>query len=179
MGGAVTDWTIILTSVGAAAVSGGFGYAAARATTKASLRQVEGENERLRAQHREDHLRNRQGTYHHFLNVDRRFTSLLLRGETSQDSFNEWHDAAMGILLFGSAGARQATERLTDEVAEMFKVARARVGGIEPLGTADVLTAWVEREEAINGAKARLLEAMRDDVAPAGVARDEGAVRER
>jgi hypothetical protein len=57
----VADWTVILTSVGAAGVTGVFGYLGVRRSTDVTKTQTEAENERLRTQHQEDHLRNRQG----------------------------------------------------------------------------------------------------------------------
>jgi hypothetical protein len=75
----VADWTVILTAVGAAAVTGGFG-GIRRSTdvtkkqiaeeTSRAKDQIEAENERLRAQHQEDHLRNRQTTYHALLTAE-------------------------------------------------------------------------------------------------------------
>jgi len=66
----VADWTTIVTAIGASTVAGVTGYASARYSGKVAMRQIEAENERLREQHREDHLRNRQGTYHEFIQAD-------------------------------------------------------------------------------------------------------------
>lgn len=77
----MADWTVILTSAAAAGVTGGFGYLGIRRSTDVtkqqmaeettrSREQIEAENERLRIQHREEHLRNRQGTYRDLLAAD-------------------------------------------------------------------------------------------------------------
>jgi hypothetical protein len=84
----VTDWTIILTAVGTAFATGGLGYLGIRRSTDVTRYQVseetarahalsEAENERLRAQHREDHLRNRQGTYHNLLTAEQNLAYAL------------------------------------------------------------------------------------------------------
>jgi hypothetical protein len=84
----VTDWTTVATTLGAAGIAGlgglAGGWYGARKTAEVSIKQVEADNERLREQHREDHLRNRQGTYHNLLNALAAFRSLLYQGSTTR-----------------------------------------------------------------------------------------------
>jgi hypothetical protein len=88
----MADWTVILTAVGATGITAGLGYLGIRRTTDVTKKQIaeetarareqiEGENERLRTQHREDHLRNRQATYHALLTADSELADALGHGE--------------------------------------------------------------------------------------------------
>jgi hypothetical protein len=74
----VADWTTILTTFGAAGIAAAGGWYGARKTAEVSLKQADAENERLREQHREDHLRNRLGTYHDFVAADRELARMVM-----------------------------------------------------------------------------------------------------
>jgi hypothetical protein len=182
----MADWTLILTTVGAAGVTGGFGYLAAKQGARASMRQaeqqhqtalaqVEAENERLREQHREDHLRNRQGTYHSFMTADRRLFSLLDRmsemlGRDSlladvMEKYDEWHHLAMGVELFGSNEARDAIKSLMQAYGDAIESAHRRAA--ETGEDEDALLAAYLGENAttLDNARMVLIAAMRADVA--------------
>jgi hypothetical protein len=87
-------WPTIAASgiTGATAVIGYFfGDHSSKRSTAATVKQIESENERviqqitaenerLREQHREDHLRNRQNTYHAFMNYDQLMSSMFAYG---------------------------------------------------------------------------------------------------
>jgi hypothetical protein len=174
----VADWTTIITAVGAAGVAGGFGYLGARKQAEIALAQVRGENERLREQHREDHLRNRQGTYHRMLSADREFLTIL--EGTGRDPgvdadayyedivarFREWHDLATAVVLFGTEEAREATLALMDAydvVVDKAASLAAERDGDEPRAFVDAMS---QEGGPIREARVRLIAAMRDDVGP-------------
>jgi hypothetical protein len=82
----VADWTVILTTVGAAAVTGPLAISASGEAPTLTKKQIEeettrtnaqiaAENDRLRDQYREDHLRNRQSTYHALLTAEQALAS--------------------------------------------------------------------------------------------------------
>jgi hypothetical protein len=110
----VADWTVVLTTVGAAGVTGVFGYLGVRRSTDVTKKQmaeettranaqIEAENERLHAQHREDHLRNRQGTYHALIGADQELASALGHGTgDAQAAFAKFSQFANGAQLFGA-----------------------------------------------------------------------------
>jgi hypothetical protein len=172
----VTDWTVILTAVGASAVSGTFGYLAARQGAKASIRQaetqhatalaqIEAENARLREQHKEDHLRNRQGTYHRFLNVESEFRGKLERGEVTHEDFRDFHAVGMGVEIFGARPVRDISRQVVAGwrtiVEELNR--RTREEG-EDLRTA-AKAALAQHDPAMNNLRGELYEAMRADIA--------------
>jgi hypothetical protein len=164
---ALTDWTLIVTAIGTASVTGIVGYGTAKLNTRTELRRIEAENERLRAQHREDHLRNRQGTYHLLLNVDRQYTDAILRRENPRPWQRAFHDAAMGVVLFGTEAARDAMNAVILTYADVWSEAIEQTGGSEPAVTpAALLDAWHKLSSEMNARKDALLQAMRDDVGP-------------
>lgn len=182
------DWTLVVTTLGTATVTGGLGYFAAKRSADVAIQsiqaenertrnQIEAENERLRAQHREDHLRNRQTTYHLFMTADRRMSDLLrqmseLLGQDSLradvlEKYDEWHHLAMGVVLFGSDEARDATVALVEAYGDVFDTARRRAietGKDEDASLAAYLN---ENNTALQNERMLLIAAMRADVGPA------------
>jgi hypothetical protein len=166
----VTDWTLILTTVGAtigaAGITGLSSYHLARKNGEVALRQVEAENERLRAQHSEDHLRNRQGTYHNFLNAERRFEWRVLRGEATQDDFLMFNDIANGVALFGAQPVAAVAAKLVSEYGAVFSAAQ-QAGRTDAPGSPDQISAaYQTRKDVITQKRSALVHAMRADVAP-------------
>jgi hypothetical protein len=164
----VTDWTIVLTTLGSAGIAASAGWYAARKTAEVSLRQADAENERLREQHREDHLRNRQGTYHEFLSADRNMGRTLgedIRPEQVEEIealYARWSHLSVGLQLFGSEDVTRAGRALVDEYAS---VGRALEGN-DPDAAEDAAAAYRAAQARINDARDVLLIAMRNDVGP-------------
>ena len=181
----MVDWTVVITTLGAAGLTGGFAYAAARWQGRVALESVRAENERLRIQHREEHLRNRQTTYHRFLDATATFDRMRLMtnsvydlGETSEEAKKHLDDLNAtfrnllnGVVLFGAEPVRRAAQRLDrlhDEItAEWWANIKAVFdAGAErerlTLGRAFRGHRLPEWDEAHN----ELVDAMRADVAP-------------
>jgi hypothetical protein len=161
----VTDWTLIVTTLGTASITGGLGYLVAKRNGDVALRGIEAENDRLREQHREDHFRNRQGTYHNFLNVDRalRYRLALSGKHRSAEEivtlFTKLDETYNGVILFGSP-------RVIETIEPVLEYYRGIPKRAEELGdTADALSKAIEQtSEALDRARNDLLKAMRDDV---------------
>jgi hypothetical protein len=177
----MTDWTIIATTLGAAAVTGAVGYGSARWQGKVGMAQAHEETERLRVQHREDHLRNRQTTYHLFLDevvtLDRmRSMTHAVFGEgVTAEAWAEALEALRmkffhllnGVRLFGTSEVRAAADRLNElfntimaewwtALADAPEADRRLPGRVFPR---ERLTDWDAALDA-------LIDAMRADVAP-------------
>ena len=140
------------------------------------------ENERLRIQHREDHLRNRQTTYHEFLDASAtwersRRTTQLMFGEAPGDVEEEnlrtedqrFRHLLNAVVLFGTDPVKTAAtefdhvhnEILTEWWGRLNE--RRRSGQPpEPVGFAFPM----HRTEEWDQAREKLIEAMRSDVAP-------------
>jgi hypothetical protein len=172
-----TDWTVVLTaglSVLGALFGGLLGYLGARQQARVSIRQTEAENERLRDQHREDHLRNRQGTYHRFLTLDRKYVAVfrgnltLGRSATEEEAaavVDAYEEASDGVVLFGTESASAAVLELQELWRSVLEEMNQRGGG----GTdfQRVASEVVgERREELRAARRQVIEAMRTDVAP-------------
>jgi hypothetical protein len=173
----VTDWTVILTGVGTASVTGWFGYLAIRRSTDVTKKQIEeetarareqteAENERLRTQHREDHLRNRQATYHALLAADQELVGAL--GQDMGDApaaFATFRHLGNGAVLFGIESVKDTITAVLAQYVYVFREARERAGD-RPATPADVRAVFDERIGQVNAARTALVEAMRDDVGP-------------
>lgn len=165
----MADWSITATTLGASAITGAVGYFGARLQAAASIRQVDAENERLRVQNAEDHLRNRQTTYHRLLDLLHNFDIAAWSGPgVGQSAFQtflfEFGHLHNGAILFG-----------TDDVSTAAKNLGAAIGQVEfhvGIGTTPFDEALSEGLDAmgheIATARRNLTEAMRRDVAPQG-----------
>jgi hypothetical protein len=177
----VADWTLITTTLGAALISGGFGYGAARANGKVALRQlesettrtreqIEAENQRLRNQHREDHLRNRQGTYHAFLNVERELQLRFGFGAQpiSREHYDDWakrfFDLFNGVLLFGPETLRTPMQAVHDAHGKVYEE-YINDRSSRPFGE-KMKDAYFAHVDDVLAARETLVDAMREDVAP-------------
>jgi hypothetical protein len=162
----MTDWTLIGTTVGAAAVTGAFGYGAAWLQARTQIHQADAELRRLRAQHAEDHLRNRQGTYHSFLSGMQEFEGIADRvqraggGTEYEEAFYEWRQRQdhlySGVRLFGSPEVVPLVETFHGDFLAFGQAARAELGAERLL----------ELEARWRASLAALTEAMRHDVQP-------------
>jgi hypothetical protein len=173
----VADWTIVLTTVGAAGVTGGFGYLGIRKSTEVTKRQmaeetarsreqIQAENERLGAQHREDHLRNRQGTYHLLLDADQELASAFGQGiGDAQAAFKKFSHLGNGVQLFGTDPVKNAVKEVLAGYVYIFREAKKRAGD-RAVSPADIRTVFEEQAGRIGAARTALLEAMREDVGP-------------
>lgn len=149
----------------AGVIGAGLGYLTARAQTKAEL-------DRLRAQHREDHLRNRQGTYHAFIAGEYRYmetfrnlgAGLPLTSDPA-DWYYEFITLALGVELFGAENVRQAGTVLLAGWSKATAEMNLAIG--KGVSQADAAKAAYEANaKAINAARAALVREMRRDVAP-------------
>jgi hypothetical protein len=177
----VTDWTVILTAVGTAVVTGGLtgglGYFGIRRSTDVTRYQVEeesarayalsqAENERLRAQHREDHLRNRQGTYHNLITADQDLQFALGQGIGDPNvAVDQFRHLGNGAVLFGSAAVKDAVTALLAQYLGVVRDAQ-EIAGDEPLSPAHIRTAFANRWPQSHPASTAMIEAMREDVGP-------------
>jgi HPt (histidine-containing phosphotransfer) domain-containing protein len=163
----VPDWTIILTTLGASGITGAVAYTAAKTQGKTAIAQTEAETKRLRIGHAEEHLRNRQATYHNLLTVLSRFDSVVwagfLTGEGEFQQFlSECHHLINGAVLFGAEPVRQAAARLEDLINKIeIHVVAANLPFDEALQ---------EAHESLGAdladVRRQLIDAMRTDVAP-------------
>ncbi len=179
----MTDWTLITTTLGASAIAATSAYLIAKRGAEATARQVEAgttrareqieaENERLRAQHREDHLRNRQGTYHRFVAGEYRYMETfrnLAAGLTATSDPADWYyefvTLALGVELFGTEKVRKAGSVVlaaSSKATTEMNVATSE--GVPPIDAAKA--AYEANAKVINAARAALIQEMRGDVAP-------------
>jgi hypothetical protein len=163
--GAVADWTLIVTTLGTAGISGSVGYLASRKTADVAISSIEAENERLKEQHAEEGRRVRQTAYTELLNAERRFSTAVRRGEAGQDVFLDWNHAAHAVMIGGTDATGEAIKSVSKIHANIATEASKRVGDGESLQQA-----WGNAYEAnmdeLNDARDALLTAMREDVAP-------------
>jgi hypothetical protein len=178
----VADWTVILSTVGAATVAGGltggFGYLGIRRSmevtkkqmseeTARSHEQIVAENERLRAQHREDHLRNRQGTYHALMDADDEMVRVLREGTGDvKGALSRLGHLVNGAVLFGTESVEHASTVVHVQYLEVVQEAEKRAGGKGSMSPDDIRAIFQERGERIVAARTALIEAMREDVGP-------------
>jgi hypothetical protein len=116
----VTDWTVILTSVGTASITGAVAYFTAKRSGDVALRGVEAETERLRLQLAEPHFQHRQSVYHDFLDSAHRFHQAQSVEPFEPGEYQVWarrfeHDLS-AVRLFGSEGASTAAQALADAI---------------------------------------------------------------
>jgi hypothetical protein len=166
----VTDWTLIITTLGTAGLAGSFGYFTARQQNKVALRQIEAESDRLREQHREDHLRNRQGTYHAFIVADEELGAHLTLPIGIQpeemDAVTRRHAyAAAGVMLFGASEVQVALAALQAKYVEIGELLEP-----DPNNPAAFVRKaseiYVAHVEELNELRYAVLDAMRADVGP-------------
>ena len=184
----MTDYTIIFTTVGASAVTGLGGYLTARIQSTATIRQAEAENERLRQQHSQAHFDNRQNTYHQLLNAlsarHAMLQKLMWAAEEPEDEEalkREFENAKSGfqrdvsavlngVRLFGTAPVKEAADAVGDALGELDSVQlQALMDADEPTFAVRALislAAGDEERDELNKAIHRLVDAMREDVAP-------------
>jgi hypothetical protein len=180
----VADWTVILTAAGTAGVTGGLGYLGIRRSTDVTEKQIAeetaraheqatAEDARLRAQHQEDHLRNRQATYHDLLTADDQLSSALGQGigdiHAAYAKFSHLGNAAQ---LFGTDAVKEATTAVLARYVEVFRAATKRADG-QPVTPALIRAIFAEHGERIHAARSALLEAMREDVGPQPLPEDD------
>ena len=158
-------------------MTGGFGYLGIRRSTDVTKKQmaeetarareqIEAENERLRAQHREDHLRNRQGTYHALLTADLELASAFGQGiGEAQEAFAKFSHLGNGAVLFGTDAVKEAITAVLARYVVVFREAKKRVGD-KPVTPADIRAVFEEHSQQIGAARTALVEAMREDVGP-------------
>jgi hypothetical protein len=178
----VTDWIVVATTLGASFITGTVGYFSARWQGRVGLEQARMEIERLRIQHREDHLRNRQSTYHEFLDQVvtgermREETQIIFGDQSSDEEASQRLDEMRrnfrhllnGVRLFGTEDVRAAADAIdevfraiTTEWFEQLGEAHRAGAGFRPLETFPM-----HRQKDWDASLERL-DAMRPDVAPA------------
>jgi hypothetical protein len=119
----MADWTIIVTTLGAASISGGLGYLTAKRSSDVALRGVEAENERLRTGYDEAHFQHRQAIYHDFLDSAYRFHQDAggIEPFDRPKEYREWsrmfEHRLTAVRLFGTDEASHAAQRLADAIS--------------------------------------------------------------
>jgi hypothetical protein len=183
------DWTNVATAAIAASAGIGGGYFSGRWQAKVGFRQVDAEMTRLQATHAEEHLRNRQSTYHEFLDQAGTWERMAAttrhifgEEEPSEDAQAQGEEADRrfrhllnGVLLFGTEPVRSAAKRLEDIHTQItadwwarIETERARASGAadrprpKPVGFAFPIERRPEWEQALE----QLIDMMRADVAP-------------
>jgi hypothetical protein len=168
------DWTQVFLTLGPAIVAGATGYLIARMNAGVELRRVDGENERLRAQHREDHLRNRQGTYHRFVNQEWQLQRLFATGRTDRLTREEWdawtedHQSLLaGVILFGTVEVVRVAEDLREIHERLYDSYLANAAAYPGSDFHDhMLAAFQKHHDELIAKRTELFRAMRGDIAP-------------
>lgn len=162
----MADWTLILTTLGTASITGLFGYRVAQRNGDVALRGIEAENDRLREQHREDHLRNRQGTYHNLITADQNLQNALGHGSDNPTvALDQFRHLGNGAVLFGSDAVKDAVPALLAQYVLAVREAQ-ELAGDKPPSPADIRTAFEEHRGGIHAASNAMIQAMREDVGP-------------
>lgn len=108
---AITGGASVLTSAVTAAVT----WAVSRNSSSVELAKVTAENERLQQTNREEERRNRQGTYHDFINAMHgvyRFLGMKVKEPWKKDPFEQYSRLSSGVMLFGPPSVRQKVMEL-------------------------------------------------------------------
>jgi hypothetical protein len=156
--------------VAPAGITGLLGYFAARLGANGTIRQVEAEKERLRAQYDQAARDHRQNYYHQAMNALERlrqgltFSLPFATGEF-MPWLETWRTIVTGVVVFGTDGARVAAEAMNRVVIEIEDTLEAPEGAyFFPL--ADVRTSHAELWQSFIETRDELLAGMREDVAP-------------
>jgi hypothetical protein len=99
--------------------------ATAEARKEVELAKVEAENERLRSTVREEERRNRQSTYHRFIDAfNRLFQNMGIPASEEEmiEIFAEYNHLLSGVLLFGPPSVRKGTYDLNDVYVEFMSL---------------------------------------------------------
>jgi hypothetical protein len=151
-------------------VTGLLGYGAAWLQARTHVRQIEAENDRLRLQYTQEHLRYRRDAYHAFLSAMEEFEGLAQEGreamsgvvaadpEVYYKKFVEWRqrkgDLYSGVRLFGTPQVIGTIEAFNAAFLAYGQASREK-------RDADQL---LELELTWRGALDSVLHAMREDV---------------
>jgi hypothetical protein len=168
---AITGATSLLTST----FTGLITWAVSKNSSSVELAKVAAENERLLQANREDERRNRQSTYHQFIDV----LNLLfqsLGAEVSEKEMEkvltDYNHLISGVLLFGPPSVRNAAYDLNDVYAKIWP-ALAKQQESEPEKSSAVrwrdATASIKTE--FGGCGTKLVQLMHADVTR-GIAED-------
>jgi len=172
----MTDWTTILTAVGASGVTGLVGYYTAKRNAEMSARAIEAENNRLRTQieadaeklreeHRDVHLRTRRDAYVDFLEAERGLRGRVISGRIESGDFDRFHRIAMTVEVFGARDVRDLVRQLVHVWGQFMPEWAERVGaGDDPVASGRATAG--KHDPAMNEIRGNLYEAMRADVAP-------------
>jgi hypothetical protein len=115
---AITGGASALTSGITAAVT----YAVSRNSSTVELAKVRAENDRLQQSNREEERRNRQATYHQFIEAATKVAQILgfpTPTEVRAERCNEYNRLISGVLVFSPPAVRQGAIAL-NEVYEDF-----------------------------------------------------------
>jgi len=123
---AITGGTSVLTSAITAAVT----WAVSQNSSAVELAKVAAENERLQQENQEEERRNRQSTYHQFIDSFNEIFATLgipFEQEPLNEKFKTFNHLVSGVLIFGSPDVRTATYRLTDVYGRLFSAMREEI----------------------------------------------------
>lgn len=164
----VADSTVVATTLGTAAITGGLGYLAAHLQGRSAREALYAEDRRLERQERDAHRQKRQVAYQEFLSSVFSFP-LLAKGyrDVDQTVFHEWYERfqshSHAVMLLGSEPVVRATDKLDGIlllVLEAFK--DDRQSSIQER----LERALKPRDKELHEAYVELQEAMRTDVSP-------------
>ncbi len=116
---AITGGAAVLTSTFTGLVT----WAVSKSSSAVELAKVAAENDRLQQSNREDERRNRQSTYHQFIDT-LNLVFQILGAEASEEErheiFEQYNHLLSGVLLFGPPSVRTAAYALNDVYAQIW-----------------------------------------------------------
>jgi hypothetical protein len=155
-------------SVAASAITASITWMVSRNSARVELGKVEAEMERLREGHREEERRNRQSTYHEFLDI---LTAIhqTLGVSTSQEEVDgsglRYNHLLAGVLLFGSAEVRDSAYDVNTVFQEMWAEFATAYNAADSAAYPDTWAAITSSHEpAFSAAVSDLVHLMNADV---------------
>lgn len=160
----VSDWPSLLVT---GLTSGLAGFGGSYLLSRASIRGVEGEMERLKTSHEEDHFRHRQGVYHDYLDALTALANLTTRSKLEPEDMTTWfalyshrHNA---VALFAAGHVTEAARgNVQPIVAQLFQDYDAGRGTVSDR----LKRAFDTHGDRLSKARNDLVALMRADVAP-------------
>jgi hypothetical protein len=168
---AITGGASVLT----AAVTGCVAWTASRNASRVELAKVQADNERLKDSHREDERRNRQSTYHQFIDVSTDLLQILGRTKPQEmriEICNRYNHLLSGVLVFSPPSVRAGATELNAVYSKIWPALEEKVEN-EPDKSAEELwrDATLDLKSEFSTRGNELIELMHKDVTR-GIAED-------